>query len=33
MSSSRTVEDPDDPVAYFIEDLTYHGKTDRTREA
>ncbi len=33
MSSPQTVENPDDPVGYFIEDLTYHGKTDRTREA
>ncbi|WP_281193411.1 tyrosine-type recombinase/integrase [Halorubrum sp. F4] len=32
-SSPRTVEDPDDPIAYFIEDLTYHGKSDRTRES
>ena len=23
----------DDPVAYFLEDMTYHGKADRTREA
>jgi site-specific recombinase XerD len=23
----------DDPVAYFLQDLTYHGKTERTREA
>jgi len=27
------IEDPDDPVGYFIEDLTYHGKTERTRES
>jgi integrase len=25
--------DPEDPVGYFLEDLTYHGKTDRTRRA
>ncbi|WP_255196137.1 tyrosine-type recombinase/integrase [Halorarius litoreus] len=24
---------PDDPVRYFLQDLTYHGKTERTREA
>ncbi|WP_255149835.1 tyrosine-type recombinase/integrase [Halorarius halobius] len=24
---------PEDPVAYFLQDLTYHGKTQRTREA
>lgn len=23
----------DDPVAYFLQDLTYHGKTERTRDA
>ena len=26
-------EQVDDPVAYFLEDMTYHGKSDRTREA
>jgi site-specific recombinase XerD len=24
---------PDDPVAYFLQDITYHGKTERTRDA
>jgi len=24
---------PDDPVAYFLEEVTYHGRTGRTREA
>jgi integrase len=33
MSSTRAAPDPEDPVGYFLEDLTYHGKTDRTREA
>ncbi len=33
MSSRRATEGPDDPVGYFIEDLTYHGKTERTRES
>ena len=33
MSSTRAPSDVDDPVAYFIEDLTYHGKTERTRDA
>ncbi|MFC6825400.1 tyrosine-type recombinase/integrase [Halopelagius fulvigenes] len=26
-------ESVEDPVAYFLQDMTYHGKTDRTREA
>jgi integrase len=25
--------EPSDPVAYFLEDMTYHGKSERTREA
>ena len=33
MSSTRAPAEVDDPVAYFIEDLTYHGKTERTRDA
>ncbi|TKX52454.1 integrase, partial [Halorubrum sp. SS7] len=33
MSSARAAPDPDDPIGYFLEDLTYHGKTDRTRAA
>lgn len=33
MSSRTTRPDPDDPIEYFIEDLTYHGKSDRTRES
>lgn len=29
-----SVDDPSsDPIGYFLEDMTYHGKTDRTREA
>ncbi|PSQ30089.1 integrase [Halobacteriales archaeon SW_8_65_20] len=30
MSETAPIEDP---VDYFLEDLTYHGKTERTREA
>ncbi|WP_101297308.1 tyrosine-type recombinase/integrase [Halegenticoccus soli] len=30
-TNAAAPDDPDDPVAYFIEDLTYHGKTERTR--
>ena len=35
MSSSRPTAgetDPDDPVGYFLEDLRFHGKSERTRE-
>ena len=28
-----TPESVDDPVAYFLQDITYHGKTQRTRDA
>lgn len=28
---NETAESHDDPVEYFLEDVTYHGKTDRTR--
>jgi site-specific recombinase XerD len=33
-----SIQSPDgevieDPIAYFLEDMTYHGKSDRTREA
>ncbi|MFW6317246.1 MAG: tyrosine-type recombinase/integrase [Halorubrum sp.] len=33
MSSARAPAEIEDPVGYFIEDLTYHGKTERTRES
>ena len=33
MSTTATTDEPDDPIAYFLEDLTYHGKTERTRDA
>ena len=33
MSASQSGDDPDDPIGYFLEDLTFHGKTERTREA
>jgi len=33
MSSSRDeAQASEDPVGYFLDDITYHGKTDRTRE-
>ncbi len=35
--STETTPDPErdveDPVAYFLQDMTYHGKSDRTRTA
>ncbi|SNR32636.1 tyrosine-type recombinase/integrase [Halorubrum vacuolatum] len=31
MSSRITTEEPEDPIGYFLEDLTYHGKSERTR--
>ena len=35
MSEARSgeVAAVEDPVGYFLEDLTYHGKTERTRDA
>ena len=33
MSTTVGTDDPDDPIAYFLEDLTYHGKAERTRDA
>ena len=33
MSIDTASENPDDPIAYFLEDITFHGKTERTREA
>ena len=33
MSVDSTEANPEDPVAYFLEDLTFHGKTERTRDA
>ncbi len=33
MSVSAAGDDPTDPIAYFLEDLTFHGKTERTRAA
>ncbi|TQQ78621.1 integrase, partial [Halonotius terrestris] len=32
-TAERTTDAPDDPVAYFLQDLTYHGKTERTRDS
>ena len=31
MSASQSGDDPEDPIGYFLEDLTFHGKTERTR--
>ena len=31
-SASDAVEASEDPIGYFLDDITYHGKTDRTRE-
>lgn len=31
-SRSDDAEASEDPVGYFLDDITYHGKTDRTRE-
>jgi len=25
--------DPDDPVSYFLQDMTFHGRSERTRTA
>jgi len=33
MSSATAAEEVADPIAYFVEDLTFHGKSERTREA
>jgi len=33
MSDARVSPDPDDSIRYFLDDLTYHGKTERTRDA
>ena len=33
MSTTVGTDDPGDPIAYFLEDLTYHGKAERTRDA
>src|SRR6056297_4214523 len=34
MASSQTAgdADPDDPIGYFLEDLRFHGKSERTRD-
>jgi site-specific recombinase XerD len=33
MSSTRAPAAVNDSIAYFLEDLTYHGKTERTRDS
>jgi integrase/recombinase XerC len=33
MASDAMNGGPEDPIAYFLQDLTYHGKTERTRAA
>jgi integrase len=32
-STASPDDDPEDPIAYFLQDLVYHGKTERTRTA
>ncbi|MFB6270812.1 MAG: tyrosine-type recombinase/integrase [Halobacterium sp.] len=32
-ADSRGDHDADDPIEYFLEDMAYHGKSERTREA
>lgn len=33
IASTAGADDSSDPVEYFLQDITYHGKTDRTRDA
>ncbi|MFB6192276.1 MAG: tyrosine-type recombinase/integrase, partial [Haloarculaceae archaeon] len=33
MATEATDADGEDPIDYFLEDMTYHGKTERTRAA
>ena len=33
MPTDTTGDDPDDPIGYFLQDLVFHGKTERTRES
>ena len=33
MSIDTASENPADPIAYFLEDITFHGKTERTQKA
>lgn len=33
MSATASAEAVEDPIAYFLEDMTYHGKSERTRTA
>jgi integrase/recombinase XerC len=33
MSQQRGAADPDDPIAYFLEDIEYQGKSSRTRNS
>ena len=33
MASEVAVGNVDDPVAYFVDEMTYHGRTERTRHA
>ena len=32
-TETTTGDDPDDPVGYFLQDLVFHGKTERTRQS
>jgi len=33
MASEAVASEVDDPVGYFVEEMTYHGRTERTRHA
>lgn len=33
VENDATEPEPDDPVAYFLQDMTFHGRTERTRDA
>ena len=33
MSQAQTAEDPNDPVAYFLQDIEFQGKSARTRDS
>ncbi|SEO86501.1 Site-specific recombinase XerD [Halogranum amylolyticum] len=33
MGTEATDDDPDDPIGYFLQDLVFHGKTERTRDS
>ncbi|MCL9817299.1 tyrosine-type recombinase/integrase [Natronocalculus amylovorans] len=33
MSATTTTDDPEDPIGYFLQDMLFHGKSERTRAA